>query len=676
MMEIYMKKLLCMCLVLLVVLIAIAPLQTIAQEDRTIQIEPSNEVIVDEDESHILPLPLYVGKNLSLSATTQQVNDVTEPVKTIVTWFSSDPAIAKVDTKGVVTGVSPGHATITAQAKDDENIMNSVLVEVRRPVKSFKLVDTKLSLLVGAAEESAQAAIQYTLVPEDAYDQTVQWASSDENVAVVDQSGLVTAISVGKANITAKPNDPSITKAVSCAVTASQAASSIDLSHTKETIYTAASLKLKAVIHPDNVGSKKVVWTTSDKAIATVDSAGTVTAKKPGNVVITCTAADGSGVYSTCDVTVIQKVKTVTVTPKSVTLLLGGPADAQSAQLDFTIKPELAHYQDVVWSSSNEAVAIVNEQGLVQAVSPGKTTITAVSTDPGITAKNSSTIVVGNAVKAISLSASNATVDKGKTLKLTASITPEDVLSKKISWTSSNTKVATVSTAGVVSAKGVGKATITATATDGSGVSKTVDILVVQKVTSLSSSSRRIILFEGSSSKGVVKVSPADASNKAIKWSSDSNYVAAVDQNGVITAKRAGEATITAIAADGSNKKTSIKVIVEPANPISLDSIGFGRYLPNLLALTVSNKTRTVAFTDFDFKMELYSYNGTMIDSGSYSLGNPVRMGAGSTKTIKRTVFGVGMATKVVITITGVKLSDGSFYSIPRSLQETWTFRR
>ena len=60
-----MKKLLCMSLVMLVVLIAIAPLQTIAQVDRTIQIEPSNEVIVDEDESHILPLPLYAGKNLS-----------------------------------------------------------------------------------------------------------------------------------------------------------------------------------------------------------------------------------------------------------------------------------------------------------------------------------------------------------------------------------------------------------------------------------------------------------------------------------------------------------------------------------------------------------------------------------------------------------------------------------
>ncbi len=261
-------------------------------------------------------------------------------------------------------------------------------------------------------------------------------------------------------------------------------------------------------------------------------------------------------------------------------------------------------------------------------------------------------------------------------MKLTATLLPEDALNKKISWKSSNEKVATVSTSGVVTAKSVGKTTITGTAADGSGISKTVDILVVQKVTTVSAATKRIILFEGATSRATVKISPADASDKAINWSSDSSYVATVDKNGTITAKNAGEAIITATAADGSKKKTTIKVIVEPANPISLESIGFGRYLPNLLAMTVYNKTRTVSFTDFDFKMELYSYNGTMIDSGSYSLGSPVRMGAGSTKTIKRTVFGVGMATKVVITITGVELSNGSFYSIPKSLQETWTFRR
>jgi ribosomal protein L18 len=195
-------------------------------------------------------------------------------------------------------------------------------------------------------------------------------------------------------------------------------------------------------------------------------------------------------------------------------------------------------------------------------------------------------------------------------------------------------------------------------------------------VTKVTSKTKRLILFEDQTAKVPVSVSPSDATNKEVQWSSSNSSIASVDDSGTVTAQYAGEAVITASAADGGGKKYSFKVIVEPANPISLESIGFGIYLPNLLGLTVENKCKTKTITDFNFDMKLYSYGGSTIDSGSYSLGKPSNIGAHCTKTIKRTVLGAGYATEVIITITGVTFSDGSYYYIPSFLQETWTFTR
>lgn len=148
-----------------------------------------------------------------------------------------------------------------------------------------------------------------------------------------------------------------------------------------------------------------------------------------------------------------------------------------------------------------------------------------------------------------------------------------------------------------------------------------------------------------------------------------------MDDDGTVTAKSRGTATITATARDGSEKSASYTVTVEPVVPITLESIGTGKYLPNLLGMTVKNQCKTMTIVDFDFSMELYTYNGTTISQGSYSLGKNVSIAPGSQRTIKRTASGVGYSSKIVITITGVTFKDGSYYSIPQSERDTWTFR-
>lgn len=442
-------------------------------------------------------------------------------------------------------------------------------------------------------------------------------------------------------------------------------------------VYISKKLALSATIKNltgDAPSKTTLVWSTSDKSIARVDIKGTVTGVAIGTVTISCKAKDDESVNASVQLEVRASVKSLRLADKSITILLGAGKENAQVMLDYTILPEDAYDKSISWSSSDESVATVDANGVAQAVGSGKAIISAQSNDPNMTKASTCTVVVGHAVNSIKLSKNAATIEKGKTLKLSASVSPENALKTNTVWTSSNDSIVKVDTRGTLMAKKTGTATVTCTAADGSGINSICKITVVQNVLTITSKTKQLVLFEDETSKVSVSVLPLDATNKAVKWSSSDPYVASVDNSGTIVAKNAGETTITATTVDGGGKKATLKVIVEPAIPITVDSIGSGRYLPNLFGLTVENKCKTKTIKEFRFDMEIESYNGSTIDGVSYSLRTAATIGARQTKTIKSTVFGVDYATKVVITITGVTFSDGSYYSIPSSLQETSTY--
>ena len=168
----------------------------------------------------------------------------------------------------------------------------------------------------------------------------------------------------------------------------------------------------------------------------------------------------------------------------------------------------------------------------------------------------------------IILSQSSATLTEGGTLTLTATVTPDDATDNSITWSSSNTSVATVDANGKVTAKAAGTATITATANDGSGVKASCVVTVEKKVVAVSSitlSQSSATLTEGETLSLTATVKPTNATNKGITWSSSNTSVATVDTNGKVTAIAPGTATITATANDGSGAKASCEVTVVAA---------------------------------------------------------------------------------------------------------------
>jgi len=240
-------------------------------------------------------------------------------------------------------------------------------------------------------------------------------------------------------------------------------ATSVSLNKTSTIINVNGTETLAATVMPINASDKTVSWSSSNTAAATVSSGGEITAKAGGIAVITVTTGDGTNKTASCLVTSKVPVTGVSVGNCPSTSLNKGSGH----NLTTTISPSNATIKDVSWSSSNAGVAEVDNNGAVTANGAGTATITVRTSDENKTATCGITVYAS--VTGVSLSPSSFTLSTvGDTKTLTATFSPPDASNKGISWSTSNSTVATVNSSGVVTAKATGTATITATSSENS----------------------------------------------------------------------------------------------------------------------------------------------------------------------------------------------------------------
>lgn len=300
---------------------------------------------------------------------------------------------------------------------------------------------------------------------------------------------------------------------------------------------------------PSSVSSKLLKWVSDNNSVATVDGNGKVTAVASGTAHITATTYDGSNISKTCTVTVTTPVSSISLSQTSLNLIKGG-----TSTLTVTYNPTDADSRSVTWSSSNTSVATVSTDGLVTAVASGTATITATSAN-GKTA--TCTVTVTNPVTSISLSKTALSLTKGATSQLTVTYNPTDADNRSVTWKSSNTAAATVSTSGVVTAVASGTATITATSSNGK--TATCTVTVTNPVTSISLNATSASLWVGETKALTVTYNPSDADNRTVTWKSSNTSVATIS-NGTVTAVAKGTATITATSSNGKTATCSISV--------------------------------------------------------------------------------------------------------------------
>ncbi len=481
------------------------------------------------------------SESVTLTATVLPENATNKQVS----WSSSNEEVATV-LNGVVTPVAVGTAAITVTTADGGHTAICTVTVAPVAVTGVTLDKTELAL----NPASSPVALTATVLPENATNKQVSWSSSNEGVVTV-LNGVVTVVGEGTATITVTTADGS--KTATCAVTVTPVAvTGVTLNEQTVSILldSGETKTLTATVAPENATNKQVSWSSSNEEVATVLN-GVVTPVTTGTATITVTTADG-GHTATCTVTVVTDAIAVTGVTLDKTELALNPASSPVA-LTATVLPENATNKQVSWSSSNEEVATVAD-GIVTVVGVGNATITVTTADGSKTATCAVT-VTPVAVTGVTLDFEEVTVERGKTLTLTATVLPENATNKQVSWSSSNNDVATVAD-GVVTAIAAGTATITVTTADGS---KTATCAVTVKVsaTAISLNDSRLEIGKGQNVTLTVTYTPSDVTDKQVSWSSSNNDVATV-ADGVVTAVAAGTATITVTyALDGGKNITA-----------------------------------------------------------------------------------------------------------------------
>ena len=323
----------------------------------------------------------------------------------------------------------------------------------------------------------------------------------------------------------------------------------VSLNKSSVTLNPGGSYTLTATISPSDATNKTVVWTSGNENVATV-SGGKITAKSPGSTTITATAHNG--LTATCKVTVASIAVTGVSLSKSSLALTPG----DSYTLTATVSPSNATNKSVTWSTSNSSVATVSG-GKVTAKGAGTATITAKSNN-GKTATCKVTVSVP--AKSIKLNLSSVTMTAGTQYKIYATITPSNATSKVVYWSSSNPSVAGMASGGIIKAKKAGTATITASTNNGKSTTCKVTVKECAP-TSIKLNLSSVTMTAGTKYKLYATITPSNASNKTVYWSSSNPSVAGMGTGGVINAKKAGSCTITAKTSNG--KKTTCKVTVK-----------------------------------------------------------------------------------------------------------------
>lgn len=248
----------------------------------------------------------------------------------------------------------------------------------------------------------------------------------------------------------------------------------IALNMQEVTLKIGESTTLEATITPDDATNKKVIWSSENSDIASVDEDGQVTAQGEGETTITVTTEDGEKT-ATCSVTVLPNeepdpepevipVENVVLNQNNVTLNIG-----ETTTLEATITPDNATNKNVTWSSENSEIATVNN-GIVTAIAPGETTITVTTQDGEKTAECIIRVIEPEPeeihVENVELNLQDISLEIGETATLVAVITPNDATNKNVTWTSANENIVTVDD-GLVTAIGPGETMITVTTEDG-----------------------------------------------------------------------------------------------------------------------------------------------------------------------------------------------------------------
>lgn len=500
---------------------------------------------------------------------TKQIEIIYKPDKDVnkkVTFRSSDESIFKItqgkeDGTCIIQGLAEGQAVLSCISDDlgqaGVKTCTVYVTPTEIEAKDFVITPAEETVYIGATLQ-----LEKTFTPNNATNQNVTWSSSDSGVASVTSLGLVRGVKEGKVVISAVYTDtknkvPLIRTSTINVMPAPINITDFDVTPDTQNIKVGDKFSLTPVFTPNNASNKNVDYQSLDEGVVTVSEKGEVTGVGAGDAIIQCQAEDG-GFIATCMVHVDNAVE-FSLSPATREIAVG-----RTFKLKKVIKPENAK-KTAEWSTSNSSIATVDASGKVTGKRIGSCTITCTLTRYNQSAKCK--VKVARLNSTVNLDKKNIRIGVGQTYRLKKTVWSNNTSLPKVSWKSSNRRVATVNSGGKITGKKVGLVKITVTTNDAIHAKATCKVRVIQRISSIKLSSDYLVCYVGRSKRLTAKCKPSNSTIKKLKWTSGDSSIARVTATGKVRALAEGNTYITATATDGSNKKARCFVKVLDAVP-------------------------------------------------------------------------------------------------------------
>lgn len=491
----------------------------------------------------------------------EEGKDIVEAGGVIV---SEDSDIVAVEADGTIVAKNSGTTNITVYKNIDENDFktvndykktdgniydeyNSVGVEgeftfevtVKQKVTGVSLGMTTINLYVGETNR-----IYASILPHTADNKDVVWSSSDNKVATIDSKGVISARSPGVATITVTTKDGGFKDSTLVQVSKKVSKNNIYLSLDKEKMYVGDTTNLITVVSPDEKLASKVVYSSSDISVVSINSNGKITAKKKGKATITARIAS-EGISSSIDINVTDKE--IEQLYLSSTNLSINVSDKYNLKTYFYPNDAVG---TVTYTSSDSKVVSVNSDGKIVGLKEGVATIT-VKSNNNITAK--CIVEVKNDIidaEEIEIKLDKTTIDVGEEVTISSIVKPDNSTNKNVTYISSDNNIATVSDDGKV--LGINPGNVIITVTTASGISDTISLKVKSANVEVTSIDLDPIISVEAGKSIIINsdINPKNATNKNIIWSSEDTSIAKVNSSGVVTGVEEGSTIITATIGD------------------------------------------------------------------------------------------------------------------------------
>ncbi|MBR6953927.1 MAG: Ig-like domain-containing protein [Clostridia bacterium] len=424
-----------------------------------------------------------------------------------VTWVSSDTDVITVSDGGVVTIVGAGNAIVTCTSDSQNELSAECSFTILQGVTGITLNKSTLSVY---NDQTSITKLVATITPDSAANKDLVWASSNPSIVSVSDDGQLSIVGTGKATITAR-SVCNPTASASCTVTVKQAVQSIVLNETELVCYSddTTEYQLTANVQPAFADNKAVTWKSSDTDVVSVGTDGKLTINGVGTAVITCTSSSKTSVKAQCTVIVKQPMTGITLDQTAIEMFSD---DDEGIQLTASIVPADTDDTDIIWQSDNEYVAIVSDDGLVQAVGKGIAHITCSSARRPETTYATCTVTVKQHVEGLDIEGNTASLLLGETVQLQVNCYPEISDNTNVVWNSDNPSVASVDDSGLVTAQNYGTAVITATTTDGSALSASYTVEVEHELVLVTDVEHDTLYAQGNQNVVIANVHLGNAS--------------------------------------------------------------------------------------------------------------------------------------------------------------------